>query len=110
MARVAQAGHTDISVSYNRTITKLLVPVRLQAPQDPEDFELGQEPAQEMNKVLLETHVGTSQAAHCIGDKCAAWRWATEIHRVETEHTASTKSVPSTTHGFCGLAGRPEVM
>lgn len=53
MARVAQAGHTDINVSYNRTITKLLVPVRLQAPQDPDDFDLGQEPSQQMDKTLL---------------------------------------------------------
>lgn len=105
MARVAQAGHTDINVSYNRTITKLLVPVRLQAPQDPDDFDLGQEPSQQMDKTLLETRVGLSNAARCIADKCAAWRWTPE-----TVGNVTTTYAPGQRPGYCGLAVRPEVM
>lgn len=94
MARISQAGHTDIQGSYNRTITKLAVPVRLAKMQDPEDFELGQEPSKEQTKFVLETVVGVSTAAYCIADKCAMWR------------QESAQSEP-TGRGYCGLAGRP---
>jgi len=48
----------------------------------------------------------------CIGSRCMAWRWAL----VDVVRTADDKFAPaaewierepSTTHGYCGLAGRP---
>ena len=51
-------------------------------------------------------------AAFCFGSRCMAWRWAL----VDVVRTADDKFAPaaewierepSTTHGYCGLAGRP---
>lgn len=95
MARVAQSGHTDIQAAYNRSLTKTPVRVRLVTPQDPENFQLGQEPEQVEEKMLLETRMSTSMAAGCIADQCAMWRW---------EHT--TASVPTTTEGASGQPAR----
>lgn len=114
MARVAQAGHTDINTSYNRTLTKVVVPVRLQAAQDPEDFELGQAASKEMDKTLLETRISTSAAAGCIADKCAMWRWENTTASVPTTTEGASGLQARTfeqrtvrTHGYCGLAGAP---
>ena len=35
----------------------------------------------------------------CVADSCAMWRWEHEI--------VACKKVTSTTHGYCGLAGKP---
>lgn len=52
------------------------------------------------------------EALHCAGCRCMAWRW--RIDRVlvkddEPEAVAREYCTAqlSTTHGFCGLAGRP---
>ena len=41
----------------------------------------------------------------CIVDKCAMWRWLPKTH-----HDGSILHGEAATHGYCGLAGRPEVM
>lgn len=56
----------------------------------------------------------------CIGDKCATWRWVPSgktirekcvIDRGHGNFQMGHKDVPTKpTHGYCGLAGRPEVM
>lgn len=41
---------------------------------------------------------------NCLGSVCMAWRWATEwvdVSRPELQERTST------THGFCGKAGKP---
>ena len=40
----------------------------------------------------------------CIGSRCMAWRWADNIVKHNKLELADGKS---TTHGYCGLAGRP---
>lgn len=117
MARVAQSGNTDIQAAYNRSLTKTAVPVRLTAPQDPKDFQLGQEPEQVQTKILLETRISTSMAAGCIADQCAMWRWVHTTASVPTTTEGAT-GMPARvfeqktvrTHGYCGIAGRPEVL
>ena len=58
------------------------------------------------NKKICPYEQGSRQAYNCQGSKCMAWRWI-------DEHTAIDYSLPcenglhSTTHGYCGLAGRP---
>lgn len=51
----------------------------------------------------------------CIADRCAMWRWAHTTESVRTEHEVCNGSTavlytPKVvrTHGYCGLAGRPE--
>jgi len=116
MARVAQAGHTDINVAYNRSLTKSHRLVRVAVVKNPDDFELGETPMPETGELMaLSTDWNTSLAANCLGDKCAMWRWVptTESVPVETEGMSGPartwKTVPTQTHGYCGLAGRPEV-
>lgn len=51
-------------------------------------------------------------ATHCSGAHCMAWRWAMEkVLRVDDDQDAVAREYythqPSTTHGYCGLAGRP---
>jgi hypothetical protein len=42
--------------------------------------------------------------SNCVGSRCMAWRW----DREETSRNANGYGIKnSTTHGFCGLAGRP---
>lgn len=41
-------------------------------------------------------------ATHCVGSRCMAWRWAVEGNPKENGAWWF-----STTHGYCGLAGRP---
>lgn len=40
----------------------------------------------------------------CQGSRCMAWRWADPFNEGEDDLPASWHS---TTHGYCGLAGRP---
>ena len=40
----------------------------------------------------------------CSGSMCMAWRWADPFNEGEDNLPASWRS---TTHGYCGLAGRP---
>lgn len=113
MARVAQGGHTDIQAAYNRTLTKQHIPTRMLKVRDPEDFELGQESAEESVAMVLETQQRISMASMCLGDKCAMWRWGTTEHipaHMEPGKLYAAERVQSTTHGYCGLAGRPEVL
>ena len=45
----------------------------------------------------------------CIGARCMAWRWAGTTHQIEDREYGPVivAGGPSTTHGYCGLAGRP---
>lgn len=42
----------------------------------------------------------------CIGSRCMAWRWIAE-GRVYNEAMDDMEPGRSTTHGYCGLGGRP---
>lgn len=51
-------------------------------------------------------------ALHCAGCRCMAWRWAYDKVLKTTDDPEAPvlewfESVQSTTHGYCGLAGRP---
>lgn len=47
-------------------------------------------------------------SCRCIADKCAMWRWITpESARYLTE---TTEDFTARRSGYCGIAGRPEVM
>ena len=64
-------------------------------------FNRGFEAGNEINK----GRTSGNWSCACIGSRCMAWRWI-------DEHTAIDYSLPcenvlSTTHGYCGLAGRP---
>lgn len=41
----------------------------------------------------------------CEGSRCMAWRWAEQKNRDEPKWNADG-SAHSTTHGYCGLAGK----
>lgn len=48
----------------------------------------------------------------CAGSRCMAWRWKFDnvIKKTDDPDAPSlewVETVQSTTHGFCGLAGRP---
>ena len=48
----------------------------------------------------------------CIGSRCMAWRWKYDKVLKTTDDPDAPalewfESVQSTTHGYCGLAGRP---
>ncbi len=47
--------------------------------------------------------------AFCFGSRCMAWRWADKGDRYFDAALQAWASKPdlSTTHGYCGLAGRP---
>lgn len=94
MARVAQSGHTDVQGSYNRTLTKTHRAITVASVKSVEDFELGDEPVEPKQVLVLDIVIGGSQAARCISDQCAMWRWA----------------YAGKERGFCGLAGKPGVM
>jgi len=54
--------------------------------------------------------------ARCIADKCAMWRWEYMTASVPVEVQGAGHDMARTfetrvvrTHGYCGLAGRPEV-
>lgn len=84
MARVAQIGAAETNATYNRALVKTHVPVRL-ADASPETFELGQQP-EPVAATMLNIGLQISNAARCISDECAMWRWKT------------------TSTGYCGLA------
>jgi len=56
-------------------------------------------------------------AAFCFGSRCMAWRWAEERNPEYKQPHAmqypplmpwdNPMTIKSTTHGYCGLAGRP---
>lgn len=46
----------------------------------------------------------TPEYRWCQGSRCMAWRWADPFNEGEDDLPASWRS---TTHGYCGLAGRP---
>ena len=55
---------------------------------------------------------GSTFPAGCQGSRCMAWRWAYDKVLKTTDDPDAPalewfESVPSTTHGYCGLAGRP---
>lgn len=60
---------------------------------------------------------GVSTGIGCISHACACWRWHPKegVRKEVVEHANGFKQVitrkgPVTpTHGYCGLAGRPEV-
>lgn len=102
MSRVAQAGHVDIQVAYNRSLAKSHRPMK-SIVANPDTFKLGEDPETE-TVFVLETRGATSMAANCVADKCAMWRWERNADTVlETEGDAAP------VRGFCGIAGRPEV-
>lgn len=45
-------------------------------------------------------------SCRCIADQCAMWRW---IPRIFDTDVGDPLQLPPT-HGYCGLAGRPEVL
>lgn len=47
---------------------------------------------------------GSTFPAGCQGSRCMAWRWADPFNEGEDDLPASWRS---TTHGYCGLGGRP---
>lgn len=44
---------------------------------------------------------------NCIADKCAMWRWKAGLVRSRNDRESRMVLKPSTTHGYCGLAGSP---
>ena len=54
----------------------------------------------------------TPEYRWCQGSRCMAWRWAVQKRLVvdPADDALANEyyvSEPSTTHGYCGLAGRP---
>ena len=51
----------------------------------------------------------TPEYRWCQGSRCMAWRWANENVAVENPLHVQPRweARVSTTHGYCGLAGRP---
>lgn len=48
--------------------------------------------------------MNSEEYVYCRGSRCMAWRWADPFNEGEGDLPASWRS---TTHGYCGLAGRP---
>jgi len=55
--------------------------------------------------------------AYCVADKCMAWRWNYDVDGIKNKAVAETIAgeliyddvrvkLPSTTDGYCGLAGK----
>ncbi len=57
------------------------------------------------NKKICPYEQGSEQAYNCQGSKCMAWRWIDEHTAID--YSLPCENVQSTTHGYCGLAGRP---
>ena len=112
MARVAQFGATETSASYNRSLSTMHRPVTA-AFATPENFQLGDDPPPTKTVMILEINSAISGASKCISDECAMWRWGTTEHipaHMEPGKLYAAERVQSTTHGYCGLAGRPGVL
>lgn len=104
MARVAQIGETDTQATYNRTLSRQLMPMKVSVVQHPDNFELGEAPAPEQHtELVLKLFPAVSQSAMCLGDKCAMWRWDAQYGPKEWGDELPDRK------GYCGLAGRPEV-
>lgn len=61
-------------------------------------------------KLCCGTNIGVGFG--CAGSRCMAWRWAlVDVVRTTDDKFAPVaewiEREPSTTHGYCGLAGRP---
>ena len=118
MARVAQVGVVETGAAYNRALTKTHRTVKA-TWATPDTFELGQdEPSDPREITIMEMYATPSSASSCMADKCACWRWVAkdgEFQEVVEDANGFkriiTKNGPSpSTHGYCGLAGRPEVL
>lgn len=48
----------------------------------------------------------TDRMYHCIASSCMAWR---EFHLSHVKGTVETDEKAPEMHGYCGLAGRPEL-
>lgn len=60
----------------------------------------------------LEFNCHYPEATHCAGSRCMAWRWRLDKMLVKDDDPDAPvleyyTNVYSTTHGYCGLAGRP---
>lgn len=102
MSRVAQAGQTDISAAYNRSLNKTLKQVEVASVDSHEDIARGVDPANTHHELMLEVTPSLSRASSCVADGCAMWRW------VDPKHSTTQNR-----RGYCGLAGaqvlaRPE--
>lgn len=61
---------------------------------------------------------GALENCRCLGSGCAAWRWAAEFDGTFNTHltgphletTSKTPNLRRSDRGYCGLAGRPEVV
>jgi len=56
-------------------------------------------------------------SCHCIADQCAMWRWEFTTASVPTTTEGASGMLARVfeqktvrTHGYCGIAGRPEVL
>jgi len=61
------------------------------------------------NKRMCPMEMTGNQNYNCQGSKCMAWRWANENVAVGNPLHVQPRweTRVSTTHGYCGLAGRP---
>ena len=57
------------------------------------------------NKRMCPMEMTGNQNYNCQGSKCMAWRWIDEHTAID--YSLPCENVQSTTHGYCGLAGRP---
>ena len=97
MARVAQIGVVETGAAYNRALSKTHRTVKA-TWSTPDTFELGQDdPGTPHEITILDMQAIPSGASSCLADWCACWRWST------SHYTEDRK-------GYCGLAGRPEVI
>lgn len=114
MARVAQIGAVETSATYNRAILKVHVPVEVAAAA-PEDFELGEKPKLKTMTMVQVTPI-QSGASMCLANECAMWRWGTtgseanQYRKIGDEMIPVGVFDPEQPKGYCGLAGRPEVV
>lgn len=67
------------------------------------------------NKRIAEDHKPLA-SCRCIAGKCAMWRWVPTTESVPTVTLGASGQAARTfgvqtvrTHGYCGIAGRPEV-
>lgn len=89
MVRTIRVGAAPYQDAYNRVVTMESHKI-MGRPQADGELDLG-EP---IPISVLGGEVDFSpESSRCIADKCAMWRWSPDDR----------------THGYCGLAGRPEV-
>lgn len=56
-----------------------------------------------MHNTISDGFQNTSPVYHCIASQCMAWR---ELH---LSHMKGMQHAPEAAHGYCGLAGRPDL-